>query len=282
MTIVSDGRRATIYTPESGLVEHESETLRPTVDHLVDPSVLIPSLEFEVAGEAELAGRRALVVGASPRPPRLPPIELVPYGCREVTLHVDQETGVLLRIEARLDSRPVQLLEVSEITFDAPLAESVFAFPAGPARLAADVYASRTVTLMEAATDAGFVVWAPTRLPGRWRTHVVHRPRSERPRLPETVMLLISDSESLHHFGIEQAAVELLAWRVGNDRIVQIEGQELRLVGGNQLPGPPLEVHLERGGTHIRVWSDNLDEGSLIDVATSLAPASTELPPTRE
>jgi hypothetical protein len=158
MTIVSDGRRATIYTPESGLVEHESETLRPTVDHLVDPSVLIPSLEFAVTGEAELAGRRALVVEASPRPPRLPPIELVPYGCREVTLHVDRETGVLLRIE----------------------------------------------------------------------------------------------------------------------------GEELRLVGGNQLPGPPLEVHLERGGTHIRVWSDNLDERSLIDVATSLAPASTELPPTRE
>ena len=94
--------------------------------------------------------------------------------------------------------------------------------------------------------------------------------------------MLFSDSESLHHFGIEQAAERLLAWRVGDETVVERDGVELRLIGGDKLPGPPLEVHLERDGTHVRVYSDNLDQPALIDIASSLAPAPTELPPTNE
>jgi len=51
------------------------------------------------------------------------------------------------------------------------------------------------------------------------------------------------------------------------------------VIGGNRLPGPPLEVHLVRGGTHIRVYSNNLDEDALVELATALEPAPTEGPP---
>jgi hypothetical protein len=282
LTLVSDGERSVIYSPESGPIEHESQGLRPSGEALLDPAVLIPGLELAQTGESSVAGRRALVVDATPRLPAMPPTDLVPYGCDSVTLHVDAERGVVLRVEARFEGEPVKRLEVTSVVFDEALRGTLFELelPQGETvRPASEVYASRNVTLEDAARSAGFTVLWPPGLPSRWRLHVVHRPAGERPQLPESVTLLFSDSESLHHFGIEQAAEHLLAWRVGNGTVVEEAGIELRLVGGDSLPGPPLEVHLERDGTHVRVYSDNLDQARLVEIAASLAPAPTELPP---
>ena len=154
------------------------------------------------------------------------------------------------------------MLEVTEIAFDEDLPDAVFHFEPPPGetmRSAAEAYPYVNVTLEQAARSAAFTVWAPGRLPGRWQAHVIHRPATERPHLAETVTMLFSDSESLHHFGIEQAAERLLAWRVGDETVIERDGVELRLIGGDKLPGPPLEVQLARDGTHVRVYSDNLD-----------------------
>ena len=97
--------------------------------------------------------------------------------------------------------------------------------------------------------------------------------------MPESVILMLYDSESLHDFGIEQAGEPLLAWRTGEARTVEVDGVQLRVIGGNRLPGPPLEVQLVRGGTHIRVYSNNLDEDALVEIAAALEPAPTEGPP---
>ena len=98
-------------------------------------------------------------------------------------------------------------------------------------------------------------------------------------RVLPSVLLPLHDSESLHDFGIEQAAEQLLAWRTGEERTVTVDGQEAHVIGGSdRLPGPPLEVHLVRGGTHIRVYSNNLDEGALLEIAGALEPAPTEGP----
>ena len=93
------------------------------------------------------------------------------------------------------------------------------------------------------------------------------------------MFLLFADAASLHSFGIEEAAEQLLAWRTGEARTVTVGGEELRLIGGSRLPGPPLEVQLVRDGTHIRVYSNNLDEDALVEIATALEPAPTEQPP---
>ena len=116
--------------------------------------------------------------------------------------------------------------------------------------------------------------------PAAGALNVVHRPETTGPRVPESVLLLLHDGESLHGFGIEEAAERLLSWRTGGARTVTVGDEELRVIGGSErLPGPPLEVHLERGGTHIRLYSDNLDEAALLEVAAALEPAPTERPP---
>ena len=282
MTLVSDGERALIYSPESGVIEHETNTVRPTADALLDPAALIAALELARHGTTVVAGRDAFVVEAEPRLPATAPADLVPYGCDGIALAVDAERGVVLRLEARLDGEPVRVLEVTAIAFDEDLPDELFRFepPAGEiVRSAAEAYPSRNVSLEDAARTAAFTVCSPSRLPGRWRVHVVYRPATERPALPETVTMLFTDTESLHYFGIEQAAQPLLAWRLGGETIVSANGLELRLIGGDRLPGPPLEVHLEREGTHVRVYSDNLDQASLVELASSLEPAPTEPPP---
>jgi len=171
---------------------------------------------------------------------------------------------------------------VEEIAFDEPLADDLFAQPAGEVRSAHEAFPVRYVTLEQAARDASFELLSPARLAGRWHLSVLHRPETSGPRVPESVMLLASDTESLHSFGIEQAGERLLAWRSGEERTVEADGVTLRLIGGGQLPGPPLEVHLVRGGTHVRVYSSTLDEDALVRIAVALGPAPTEQPPVLE
>jgi hypothetical protein len=189
---------------------------------------------------------------------------------------------VVLRLEARFEGEPVRLLEVRQVTFDEPLDDERFrfAFPPGEVpRSAGEAYPSSNLTLEQAARTASFVVWSPGRLAPRWRAHVLHRPETARPRVPESVTMLFFDTESLHSFGIEQAGEHLLAWRDDEARTVERGGGELRLIGGDRLPGPPLEVQLERGGTHLRISSDNLDEAALVELAETLEPAPTRQPP---
>ena len=42
--------------------------------------------------------------------------------------------------------------------------------------------------------------------------------------------------------------------------------------------GRPLEVQLERGGTHLRLTSETLDADALVEIARSLGEVSTEPP----
>ncbi len=282
MTLVYDGDKAWIYTKESGAIEHESLSMAPSGSELFDPAVLIPALDFRPRGEAFVAGRAAHTVDAVARGNHDPPVDLVPSGCDEVRLAIDAERGVVLRLEALFQGKPVRLVEVADVVFDGPIDDERFRFELPPGetpRTAAEAYPTHNVTLEQAAREASFTVWTPARLPSRWRAHVLHRPETRRPRLPEAVTILFSDTESLHHFGMEQSSEHLLAWRTGDERVIERGGVELRVIGGDLLPGPPLEVHLRRDGTHIRIYSDNLDEAALIELAETLEPAPIRQPP---
>ena len=217
-----------------------------------------------------------LAVTGVPRPRGAGPVDLFPQGADALSLAVDRERGVILRLEASAAGMSIRRLEV-EIAFDEPLADELFAPPPGDIRSVHEAYPVRYLTLEQAANDASFQLWLPARLAGRW--HVIHRPETTCPRVPESVLVLLHDSESLHSLGIEQAGERLLAWRTGEERVVTVGGEELRLIGGgSRLPGPPLELHLVRGGTHIRVYSNDLDEDALVEIA-ALRPAPTEQPP---
>ncbi len=282
MTLVHDGTRTWLATPESGVVEHESMWMRPIGDELLDPATFLPGFDFRIAGDAEVAGRSSLAVDATPRRRGAGPTDLFPYGADALTLAVDRERGVVLRFEASSAGQPIRRLELTEIAFDEPLPDHLFTVPEGDVRSADEAFPVNYLTLEQAAREVSFQLWAPARLDGRWNVHVIHRPETSGPRVPASVMLLFDDSESLHNFGVEEAAERLLAWRTGEERVVTVGGAELRVIGGERLPGPPLEVHLVRAGTHIRIYSNNLDEAALLEIASALEPAPTEQPPLLE
>ena len=48
MTLVHDGVRTWISTPESGVIEHGSEGIRPVGDELLEPAVFLPGFDFRI------------------------------------------------------------------------------------------------------------------------------------------------------------------------------------------------------------------------------------------
>jgi hypothetical protein len=60
MTLVHDGTRTWIATPESGVVEHESRATRPIGEELLDAAAFLPGFDLAVVGETDAAGRRRL------------------------------------------------------------------------------------------------------------------------------------------------------------------------------------------------------------------------------
>jgi hypothetical protein len=273
LTIVCDGERTWTWTPEAGAVV-ANRGASSELD-LLHPLALVLAFELEPFGTADVAGRAALAVRARPRDDasRMHSLGL---GADELELVVDAERGILLRTEARHGSEAFRVLEVEEIAFDEGLPPNTFVFeppPGETVRPIEEAYRWDDVSVEEAAKRASFTVWVPRGLHERWRVHAIHRPASERPNLDETVHLLYFD-DALHNFSIEQAGVRLLAWRTDPPRVIERDGAELRLIEGK-----PLEVHLERGGTQLRISSDTLDADALVELATSLVEAPTEPPP---
>jgi len=133
-TLVHDGVRTWIATPESGVVEHETEVIRPIGDELLDPAAFLPGFDFRVAGAAEAARRPVLAVTAVPRPRGAGPVDLFPQGADALSLSVDRERGVVLRFEASAAGLPIRRLEVTEIAFDEPFGDGLFTPPPGEAR----------------------------------------------------------------------------------------------------------------------------------------------------
>ena len=92
--------RTWIKTPESGVIEHESQTTRPIGDELLDPANFLPGFDLRITGATEAAGRPAIAVSATPRPRGAGHVELFPAGADDLSLVVDRERGVILRFEA--------------------------------------------------------------------------------------------------------------------------------------------------------------------------------------
>jgi outer membrane lipoprotein-sorting protein len=275
MTIVSDGERTWTWTPEAGAVVYDRGSFATNEHELLEPIGLVVAFELEPFGRTEVAGRPALHVRARPRELESR-LHSLGFGADELELAVDVERGILLRTEARHADAAFRIVEVSEVEFDVELPPETFVFqaPEGETvRSSDEAYRFDYVTVEEAARAASFVVWIPNGLDERGRHTVIYRPASERPDLDESVHLLFHD-DALHSFSLEEAGVRLLAWRDDVPRIVERAGVELRV-----FEGKPLEVHLERGGTHIRISSDTLDVDALTTIATLLAEAPTAPPP---
>ena len=274
------------YTPHSGSMSNESE---PEVqgggteqfDVLLDPSPLLAAFDFSLRGRTEVAGRPALEVVALPRPAdfRFGFGPHLGYGADDVVLAVDQERGVVLRSEARLDGRPFAVYEVIEVAFDESFGDDVFRFvsPDGsPVRPPRETFGPpQPVSIEEAARRASFTVVAPTRLPQGWRVEASYVPASDRPRRPESVSLQVGAERMEPRVGIHQSAEPLpddLDW----DEI-EHDGRRIRFLQRTG-PGDPYEAKIEVHGAHVRA-SGNVEQDAFIDIVASLAPAPRALPP---
>jgi outer membrane lipoprotein-sorting protein len=277
---VSDTAHVWSWSPELGAVVHEQRGPMETTAHeLLQPIGIVPAAAFEVLGEGTVAGRPTTRVRATPR--SVPAaLHALGIGADEIELAVDRERGVLLRTEARFEGETFRVVEAASIAFDEQLPADVFVFEAPPGeevKSFEEAYRFDYLPIEEVAARASFTVWVPSGLDARWRVIAIHRPANARARTPESAHLLFRD-DALHNFSVEEAGERLLAWRTDEPRVVSHGDLELQVLEGSR-PGPPTEIHLEHGGTHLRISSDTLDVERLVAVAASLVEAPDELPP---
>ena len=279
-TMVGDTVSVWSWSPELGAIVHEQRGPMETSSYeLLNPVTILAAFDVEPLGAGSVAGRPTRRVRMLPRS-EAARMHHLGLGADEIALDVDAERCVLLRVEARYAGDPFRVLEVVEASFDERLPDDTFVFvppPGEEIKTLEEAYRFDYLPVEELAARASFTVWVPSGLDARWRVLAIHRPANERARTPESAHLLFHD-DALHNFSVEQAAERMLAWRTDEPRIVEQSGAELRVLEGTR-PGPPTEVHLELGGTHLRISSDTLDAERLVAVAGSLVAAPVEQPP---
>ena len=112
-----------------------SDRSNPAQDlwQLLDPTWLIPEVEFSEVEETEKAGRRGFRISATPRAGN----QSVPmhsfFGSDEIALTIDAERGVILERVDFFEGAVLSLEDVIEVGFDEELDPQIFVFtaPAG-------------------------------------------------------------------------------------------------------------------------------------------------------
>ena len=187
------GARSNQDDPSVGsAIGHELEIM-------LNPTPLLSSLRFRVAGSSQVAGRATVTAHATPRQHDPRPgmsLELqrelheLGTGAHHYQLEVDQQRGVLLAVTAIRDEQPFHTITALAIRFDEPIPAETFQFepPEGeeiqPTR---DDHRWQHLTLIEAQQRAPFTVLMPDRVPGSWQVHCTFFEASQRPTSPAQV-----------------------------------------------------------------------------------------------
>jgi outer membrane lipoprotein-sorting protein len=282
-TAVANGMRWWTSMPEWATVVEEGDgwargAVAQTARVLLDPGLLLGSVELALRGRSEAAGREAIAVSATPRPgaQHVGP-ELLSQGATRHELLVDAERGVLLSVTAFLDQAAFSTIEVRESVFDAPIDASVFSYEAAEGEeilRPQDVSPGEPVTIEEAVRRASFTVLVPRSLGRGWRMHVLSTPGRDRPPLRETVHVSLFREDATHSVSIRQTAPPFERWqRNGTDRIER-DGRELWVADTGWH-----RVLLEREGTCVELGSQTIEAEELVELALALEPAPTERPP---
>jgi hypothetical protein len=103
---------------------------RNPIEHLLDPSEVVAGLDdLAVVGRGDVAGRPVRLVSAGPRSRRVAerrPLPGLAPGADRYLLSVDDERGVVLRLEADLHGDPFLITQITDISFDEDLPDDVF------------------------------------------------------------------------------------------------------------------------------------------------------------
>lgn len=227
-------------------------------------------LILEQIGEVQTAGRDCLRVRGIPRPDgRLWP-HWLPCGADEYEFHADAERGCLLSVAGLFGGEVFELSEVTQITYDEPLADGLFQFTpqAGEQVLPARPTVER-LTLATAAARMPFVVLVPKDCPGIEASgfEMMHHPQ-----VPETgtaaLNLMFRGERKLwmKQSDAEDSLLAELDWEH-----LERDGQKLAISDPKDPNGLKV-VEMRFHGTHVTIMSD-FPRDELIRVALSLAPA---------
>jgi len=253
---------------------------------MLNPTPLLSSLRFRVAGNSLVAGRAAVTAQATPRPqdPRqggfLRELHELGAGADYYQLEVDQERGVLLAVTAIRDGQPFFKVTTLAIGFDEPIPAETFQFapPQGEEiqSTVSRAHSLQHITLTEAQQRAPFTVLMPDRVPAGWQVHCMFVEASQRPPSPALVSLSYRSEDGHQSISISQMAEADASHQYGMMSDEE-NWQEVARGGTSVRVRPPewpqAQASLERDGTSVFLVSDNLTGDQLATIAAGLRPA---------
>jgi outer membrane lipoprotein-sorting protein len=287
-TRVSNGEKLWVRAPALGVIEHDVGGDTGFAGHhaiLFSPLAIAAGAELELRGPWNVAGRAGIAVHALPRTPgELIGLGLGTGGADESEFVVDVERGVLLRIEARLESAPFDIIEFVEIAFDEQLDPDLFQLSLEPGervRSHEELAAGREhgLTVEQSAARASFPVFVPDPVWPGAHTMVLYSKAQEQPRSPETVHIHYSTPHTGRQFSLDEQAAATPETAPAGFEPVDLDGVQAWVwAPAKRRRFMPVRVRLVRDGSRIELSSQELDRDELLDIARRLVPASTEPP----
>lgn len=232
-------------------------------------------LSLEAVGEVRTAGYDCLRLQARVRDSgRLWP-HWLPCGADEYEFQVEPVRGVVLAILGRNNGEVFETNEVTEAVFDEPLDESLFRYePRYGEQLRPKTPSAERLSLTDAIARVPFTVFLPTSnsSSNHGELDVWYHPASGS-HGPTLMISPPAGYETQDRYMMSQSAMQEadrsdLEW----EEIVR-DGQTLRITDPEVDRGYR-GVTLERSGTRVLIWSNDIPRETLLDFAASLVPAS--------
>lgn len=246
--------------------------------HLLDPSMLLGSLRFELLGEATVARRPAVALRARPRSASGASAAgmLLDPMAQDFELAVDRQRGVILRMAARFEGEAYSVTETNEVAFDEPLADDTFVLrlPSGELPTRAHKIEAGEVSLEEAAQLASFPVFDAA-LPHPWLRRVMYYRGNARNSEPEAVNFVCWLDDASHRIIITQHSSDQQDPLRGYFSWQRIEHEGNQVEVSRQEPPMENRVRIQRGDTTISVASSQLAAEDLADVALAMRRVSS-------
>jgi outer membrane lipoprotein-sorting protein len=275
--IVVDGDRWWFFNPRRGVLRHDGGDSHSVgtfdIASFLDPSVLIPHLDFGSIRPDDAGERPCWLVTATPRAIRGAQRRRgspLPEGADHYRLWIDQERGVALRIEASWQAEPFSVREATGVLFDSAMPEELFALqpPADvPVFSTRDELEVRDVSVAEVARIAPFTVLVPSRLPAGMTLGVVrYAPGSAFSGSSPSVLLLArAEPGPGGYVSIEETTVS----HAEGDRRDWQKTQRGGVIYSTSEVGGKRIVSVDKHGIRVQL-SGSLELAALVDIAESL------------
>jgi outer membrane lipoprotein-sorting protein len=285
---VADGTSWWGYRPSRGAFreDHRSVLAADGAWELtlpITPTPLLARVRLALTGETTIAGRRAVLVRATPRQGGRPdPAWAHITGAERHELAIDVERGVLLRLESSFGGEPMLWVEIEQIVFDEPLDPQLLVFtpPADEPILTHDDLRPRRerVSLDEAArraAAAGFPLLAPRRVPADAQPVVTWTHGHKRPAIEPSASIAYHMADRVGSIRVSINAETVRGEPRGDDWTEHHVGNRhvwARAIGGQA------QAQTEHLGVVAELIGDAVLLTTLLEMAASLEPAPTQPP----